>query len=267
MSWKEQIDLTRLPQHIAVIMDGNGRWAQQQGKLRVFGHQSGVNAVRETAEAAAEIGVKYVTLYAFSTENWNRPKEEVDALMQLLVHTIHAETETLQKNNIRLQTIGDTDSLPADCRAELNEAIEATSGNTRMTLILALSYSSRWEIVEATKKIASEISSGKMDVNAVNAELFSKYLCTAAYPDPELLIRTSGEQRVSNYLLWQLAYAEFYFTEVLWPDFDREELYKAIVTYQGRERRFGKTSAQIIDETLSSIAGGNEGDVNPAISR
>lgn len=266
MSWKEQLDLTRLPQHIAVIMDGNGRWAQQQGKLRVFGHQSGVNAVRETAEAAAEIGVKYVTLYAFSTENWNRPKEEVDALMQLLVHTIHAETETLQKNNIRLQTIGDTESLPEACRRELQEAIDATAKNTRMTLILALSYSSRWEIVEAVKKIAAAVGNGKLKTDAINAELFSKYLTTAEYPDPELLIRTSGEQRVSNYLLWQLAYAEFYFTEVLWPDFDREEFYKAIVDYQGRERRFGKTSAQIIDE-ITSIAGSETGDSNSAIPR
>lgn len=267
MSWKEKIDLTRLPQHVAVIMDGNGRWAQQQGKLRVFGHQSGVSAVRETAEGAAEIGVKFVTLYAFSTENWNRPKEEVQALMQLLVHTIHAETETLHKNNIRLQTIGDTESLPEDCRRELKEAIDATAGNTRMTLILALSYSSRWEIVEASKKIAAEIQSGKLDPSTLDADAFGKYLTTAAFPDPELLVRTSGEHRISNFLLWQVAYSEFYFTDVLWPDFDREEFYKAIVDYQGRERRFGKTSAQIIDETLTSIVSGNEDENNSAISR
>lgn len=266
MSWKDKIDLARLPRHVAVIMDGNGRWAQQQGKLRVFGHQSGVNAVRETAEAAAEIGVGFVTLYAFSTENWNRPKEEVDALMQLLVHTIHAETETLQKNNIRLQTIGDTQSLPPDCQRELQEAINATAGNSRMTLILALSYSSRWEIVEATKKIAAEIAAGRLDANTVDAEMFGRYLTTSAYPDPELLIRTSGEHRISNFLLWQVAYAEFYFTEVLWPDFDREEFYKAICDYQGRERRFGKTSAQVISETLTSIAGGNT-STDPDLSR
>jgi undecaprenyl diphosphate synthase len=265
MNWKEQVDLSRLPQHVAVIMDGNGRWAQQQGKLRVFGHQSGVNAVRETAEAAAEIGVKFVTLYAFSTENWNRPKEEVDALMQLLVHTINAETETLQKNEIRLQTIGDTASLPEDCRKELQEAIDATAKNTRMTLILALSYSSRWEIIEATKKIVAQVQAGKLDVNSISAETISNELTTAAFPDPELLIRTSGEHRVSNFLLWQVAYAEFYFTEVLWPDFDREEFYKAIVDYQQRERRFGKTSAQILTEITNSITGENSG--NATISR
>lgn len=245
MSWKDQIDKNRLPQHVAVIMDGNGRWAQQQGQMRVFGHQSGVNAVRETAEAAAEIGVKYVTLYAFSTENWNRPKEEVDALMQLLVHTIHAETKTLHDNDIRLATIGDTQSLPEDCRRELEEAIAATADHKRMTLILALSYSARWEIVEATKKLADEVKAGTLDAAAIDADKFSQYLTTANYPDPELLIRTSGEHRVSNFLLWQIAYAEFYFTEMLWPDFDREEFYKAIVDYQGRERRFGKTSAQL----------------------
>lgn len=251
MSLKDKIDKSRLPQHVAVIMDGNGRWAQQQGQVRVFGHQSGVNSVRETSEAAAELGVKYLTLYAFSTENWNRPKEEVDALMQLLVHTINAETATLNKNNIRLATIGDTASLPDACRKELDEAIANTSKNTRMTLILALSYSSRWEIVEATKKIAKEVAAGKLKPENIDAELFSKQLNTAAYPDPELLIRTSGEHRVSNYLLWQIAYSEFYFTETLWPDFDKEEFYKAILDYQGRERRFGKTSAQI-DSTLSS---------------
>ncbi len=260
MSLKEKIDISRLPNHVAVIMDGNGRWAQQQGKVRVFGHQSGVNAVRETSEAAAELGVKFLTLYAFSTENWNRPKEEVDALMQLLVHTINAETETLNKNDIRLATIGDTDSLPEACRKELEEAIANTSQNKRMTLILALSYSSRWEIVEATKKIALQVAEGKLDAKNIDAELISKQLNTAAFPDPELLIRTSGEHRVSNFLLWQIAYSEFYFTETLWPDFDKEEFYKAILDYQGRERRFGKTSAQL-DETLTSLTGGtSEGE-------
>jgi undecaprenyl diphosphate synthase len=261
MSLKEKIDTSRLPEHVAVIMDGNGRWAQQQGKVRVFGHQSGVTAVRETSEAAAELGVKYLTLYAFSTENWNRPKEEVDALMELLVHTIHAETETLNKNNIRLATIGDTNSLPEACRKELEEAISNTANNKRMTLILALSYSSRWEIVEATKKIAQQVAEGKLDVNNINAELISSQLNTAAFPDPELLIRTSGEHRVSNFLLWQIAYSEFYFTETLWPDFDKEEFYKAILDYQGRERRFGKTSAQL-DETLTSLTNGTSGSDN-----
>lgn len=253
MSWKEQIDKSRLPQHVAVIMDGNGRWAQQQGKMRVFGHQSGVSAVRETAEAAAEIGVKYVTLYAFSTENWNRPKEEVDALMELLVHTIHAETKTLHENDIRLATIGDTDSLPENCRRQLQEAIDSTANNKRMTLTLALSYSARWEIVRAAKQLAAEAVAGKIKPEDIDADAFAAHLTTAAYPDPELLIRTSGEQRISNYLLWQLAYAEFYFTETLWPDFNREEFYKALVDYQKRERRFGKTSAQVIDETLNAI--------------
>ncbi len=259
MSLKEKIDKTRLPQHIAVIMDGNGRWAQQQGQVRVFGHQSGVNAVRETAEAAAELGVKYLTLYAFSTENWNRPKEEVDALMELLVHTINAETKTLHDNNIRLATIGDTDSLPLACRKELEEAISDTAKNDGMTLILALSYSSRWEIVEATKKIAREIVQGKMKPENINAEIFEQHLNTSRFPDPELLIRTSGEQRISNFLLWQIAYSEFYFTDTLWPDFNKEEFYKALIDYQGRERRFGKTSAQL-EATLTSLANGNSGD-------
>ncbi len=262
MSWKEKIDKERLPRHVAVIMDGNGRWAQQQGQVRVFGHQSGVNAVRETAEAAAELGVEYVTLYAFSTENWNRPREEVDALMELLVHTINAETKTLNDNDIRLATIGDTASLPPACRKELDEAIANTAGNKRMTLILALSYSARWEIVEAAKRIAKEVSEGKLGTDAIDADLFGKYLTTERFPDPELLIRTSGEHRVSNFLLWQIAYAEFYFTETLWPDFDREEFYKAIVDYQGRERRFGKTSAQL-DATLTSLANGTPGSDHP----
>lgn len=259
MSLKEKINKARLPEHVAVIMDGNGRWAQQQGQIRVFGHQSGVNAVRETAEAAAELGVKYLTLYAFSTENWNRPKEEVDALMQLLVHTINAETKTLHDNNIRLATIGDTDSLPDACRKELHEAIANTDKHTGMTLILALSYSSRWEIVEATKKIAQKVADGKLKPNEINADVFGQHLNTANIPDPELLIRTSGEHRISNFLLWQCAYSEFYFTETLWPDFNKEEFYKAILDYQGRERRFGKTSAQL-DETLTSLANGNSGD-------
>lgn len=253
MSWKNKIDSSRVPGHVAVIMDGNGRWAQQQGKLRVDGHRSGVNSVRETAEAAAAIGVKYLTLYAFSTENWNRPQEEVNALMELLVHTISAEKKTLNENNIRLETIGDWESLPERCRAELTEAINETSKNERMTLVLALSYSARWEITEAARRIAEDVKNGKVDVNNINSELFASYLTTEKYPDPELLIRTSGEQRISNFLLWQLAYSEFYFTETLWPDFGKEEFYEAIVNYQGRERRFGKTSAQIMSETLNAL--------------
>jgi len=253
MSWKDKIDLTRVPRHVAVIMDGNGRWAQQQGKLRVDGHKSGVSAVRETAEAAAAIGVKYLTLYAFSTENWNRPKEEVNALMELLVHTISNERKTLNENNIRLETIGDWDSLPENCREELTDAIRETSVNNRMTLVLALSYSARWEMVEATKTLARQVAEGKIKAEDITAEMFSENLTTKTYPDPELLIRTSGEQRVSNFLLWQLAYAEFYFTDKLWPDFGKEEFHEAIVDYQGRERRFGKTSAQIMSETLNSL--------------
>ncbi|HTF04078.1 MAG TPA: isoprenyl transferase [Bacteroidia bacterium] len=253
MSWREKIDLSRVPGHVAVIMDGNGRWAQQQGKLRVDGHKSGVNAVRETAEAAAAIGVKFLTLYAFSTENWNRPKEEVNALMELLVHTISAERKTLNENDIRLETIGDWNSLPERCRAELTDAIEKTSKNSRMTLVLALSYSSRWEIVEAARKIAEDVKSGKTATSEIDAEMFSSFLTTNKYPDPELLIRTSGEQRISNFLLWQLAYSEFYFTDTLWPDFGKEQFYESIVQYQGRERRFGKTSAQIMSETLNAL--------------
>jgi undecaprenyl diphosphate synthase len=257
MSWKEKIIPERVPAHVAVIMDGNGRWAQQQGKMRVDGHRSGVLAVRETVEAAAAVGVKYLTLYAFSTENWNRPKEEVDALMELLVHTISAELKTLDDNDIRLETIGDWNSLPENCRRQLTAAIEETASNSRMTLVLALSYSARWEIVEATKAIASKVKNGEISPDGIDAKLFSSQLTTAKYPDPELLIRTSGEQRISNYLLWQLAYAEFYFTETLWPDFGKEEFYEAIVNYQSRERRFGKTSAQIMTETLNNLVSGH----------
>lgn len=247
MDMKNQIDQTRLPKHVAIIMDGNGRWAQQQGQMRVFGHRNGVTAVRDTAEAAAEIGISYLTLYAFSTENWNRPKEEVNALMELLVHTIHEETKTLNKNDIRLEAIGDLGSLPENCRRELAEAIEQTKNNKRMALVLALSYSARWEITNAVRDIARLAASGEIDPLAVNAETIESKLCTAKYPDPELLIRTSGEHRVSNFLLWQIAYSEFYFTETLWPDFGKEDFYAAIVDYQRRERRFGKTSEQVLN--------------------
>jgi len=245
MSFKEKIDPKRLPLHIAVIMDGNGRWAKQRGKLRVFGHESGVTAVRETAEACAEIGIKYLTLYAFSTENWNRPKMEVDALMNLLVKTLNKETKTLMDNNIRLGAIGDLSQLDPQCREQLQETMDITSGNNKMEMFLALSYSSRWEIIEATRKIAEMVKAGQLNPEDISQELFSTMLTTKNIPDPELLIRTSGENRISNFLLWQIAYAELYFTPVLWPDFRREHLYEAIYDFQHRERRFGKISEQI----------------------
>ena len=246
MSFKDKINPAKLPQHIAIIMDGNGRWAKQQGEQRIFGHENGVKSVRETVEAAAELGIKYLTLYAFSTENWNRPQEEVIALMQLLVHTISAETKTLNENKIRLQTIGDLNSLPADCRHELNEAIEKTKDNSRTTLVLALSYSSRWEIINAVKQIAEQIENKTFTSSQITEETINAHLCTSSMPEPELMIRTSGEHRISNFLLWQLAYAELYFTDKLWPDFRKEDLYEAILDYQNRERRFGKTSEQLI---------------------
>lgn len=246
MSLQEKIDLSKLPQHIAIIMDGNGRWAKQQGEERIFGHENGVKAVRNTVEAAAEIGIKYLTLYTFSSENWNRPKEEVIALMQLLVHTINIETETLNKNNIRLQAIGDLNSLPKDCYDELQEAIQNTKSNSKMTLVLALSYSSRWELTNAMQQIAMEVESGKLSSSEINEATIQQHLCTNNIPDPELMIRTSGEHRISNFLLWQLAYSELYFTNTFWPDFGKENLLEAIVDYQTRERRFGKTSEQLI---------------------
>jgi undecaprenyl diphosphate synthase len=246
MSQKDLIIKERLPEHIAIIMDGNGRWAQKRGNQRIFGHKNGVAAVRDTVEGCAELGVKYLTLYAFSTENWNRPKTEINALMSLLVKTIHSETDTLLKNNVQLNAIGDLDSLPADVEKQLKKAIERTSTNTGLTLSLALSYSSRWEIINAVQKIAEKIESGILKPAEINSDIFSQHLTTANMPDPELLIRTSGEYRISNFLLWQIAYAEFYFTETLWPDFRREDLYEAIIDFQKRERRFGKTSDQII---------------------
>lgn len=242
---KEKIDNSRLPKHIAIIMDGNGRWAKEKGRFRVFGHQNGVKAVREVSEGCAELGVEYLTLYAFSTENWNRPKYEVNALMTLLVKTIRNETKTLMENGIKLDAIGDRSMLPADCVRELEEAMEITKDNTRMTLILALSYSAKWDIVNATKRIASMVKYGKIAEDEINEELIDKTLTTYKYPHPELMIRTSGELRISNFLLWEIAYSELYFTTVLWPDFRKEHLYEAIVDYQGRERRFGKTSEQI----------------------
>jgi undecaprenyl diphosphate synthase len=242
---KERINTDLLPKHVAVIMDGNGRWAKTHGRPRIFGHKNGVNAVKEVTEAAAELGIKYLTLYAFSTENWSRPVSEVDALMNLLIDTVGKQLKTLLKNNIRLQTIGDIDKLPQNTRKALKQAIEDTSANTGMTLVLALNYSARWEIVEATRQIASLVKSGALKEEDINAEVFSRHLSTKDIPDPELMIRTSGEHRISNYLLWQSAYTELYFTNVLWPDFSRQDFYDALLDYQGRERRFGKTSEQI----------------------
>ena len=242
---KEQIRQDKLPKHIAIIMDGNGRWAKSHGKFRVYGHQSGVRSVREVAEGAAELGVECLTLYAFSTENWNRPKKEVNALMTLLVKTIRNETKTLMDNDIKLDAIGDRNTLPKDCIRELDEAMEITKNNSRMTLILALSYSAKWDIVNATKQIAQKAIEGEIDIDAIDETLINNTLTTYKYPHPELMIRTSGEQRISNFLLWEIAYSELYFTDVLWPDFRKEDLYKAILDYQNRERRFGKTSEQL----------------------
>ena len=227
-------------------MDGNGRWAKRKGGLRIFGHQNAIAAVRETIEASAELGIEYLTLYAFSTENWSRPESEVNALMQLLVSTIRKETATLNKNNIRLRTIGDTVSLPKLCRKELLEAIAITAGNTRMTLNLALSYSGRWDITQAIQQISALAAAGELSVSNITEQVVADHLSTAGLPDPELLIRTSGEMRISNFLLWQLAYTEMYITDLLWPDFRKEHLYEAILFYQSRERRFGKTSEQLI---------------------
>lgn len=245
MSLKPEIQLERLPKHVAIIMDGNGRWAAQRSQERNLGHEQGAVAVRQTVEAAAELGIQFLTLYAFSTENWNRPKEEVDALMSLLVRSIHNETPTLMKNNIRLRAIGNLDNLDPKTRDVLNEAIEKTSQNTRTTLVLALSYSSRWEITEAVKKIANAVQHKQISVDEISTKTVSEAMNTAFMPSPDLLIRTSGEYRISNFLLWQLAYTELYFTDVLWPDFNKEEFYKALINYQTRERRFGQTSQQL----------------------
>jgi len=242
----DAIDKSRLPNHIAIIMDGNGRWAQQRGEQRVFGHNNGVQAVRETAEAAAELGIKFITLYAFSTENWSRPKEEVDALMHLLVVTISKEIKTLNDNNIRLRVIGNIHCLNPQVKQELNEAMEKTAGNNRMDLFLALSYSGRWEIVDAMRKIAQQVKDGNLNPNQITEKLVSANLNAPDLPDPELLIRTSGEYRTSNFLMWQTAYTELFFSGKLWPDFRKDDLYEAIIDYQHRERRFGKTSEQII---------------------
>ena len=245
MDIKERIDKTRLPQHVAIIMDGNGRWAKERGKLRVFGHKNGVAAVRDTVEGAVEIGISYLTLYAFSTENWNRPKLEVSALMELLVKTINKETKTLMENGVKLHAIGNLDQLPAKCCDQLHETMQKTADNTNCTLTLALSYSARWEITEAARQLALQVQSGEITPNDIDENRFAQQLSTRGMPDPELMIRTSGEQRISNYLLWQLAYAELYVTDKLWPEFRRTDLFEALLAYQQRERRFGLTSEQL----------------------
>jgi undecaprenyl diphosphate synthase len=247
MPLKEQIITGKVPIHIAVIMDGNGRWARQRELDRVFGHQQGVNAVRNVIEAAAEMGISYLTLYAFSTENWGRPDEEVSALMGIMIQSLNKETETLIKNNIRMMTIGDVGRLAEDVKKRLYETIDLTSSCTGLNLVVALSYSSRWEITEAARNLAMDVKNGIVDIDSVNEKSFGKYLTTAGIPDPDLMIRTSGEMRISNFLLWQMAYTELYITEVLWPDFGKEDLYKAVIEYQKRKRRFGKTSEQIED--------------------
>jgi undecaprenyl diphosphate synthase len=248
MTLKEQIITEKLPAHVAIIMDGNGRWARQRGLDRIFGHQQGVKSLREVIESAAELGIKYLTLYAFSTENWARPDEEVSALMQIMVQSLNNETDTLIKNNISLKVIGDIERLTDDVRERLFETINLTSAGTGLNLIIALSYSSRWEIAEAARKLAVDVNAGKVDPESFKEEDFEKYLNTFGIPDPELMIRTSGEIRISNFLLWQLAYTELYFTDVLWPDFGKEDLYAAIIDFQKRERRFGKTSEQVLEK-------------------
>ena len=245
MEYLDQIDLLKLPKHVAIIMDGNGRWAKEKGKLRVFGHHSGVVSVRDIVEGADKLGIKYITLYTFSSENWNRPKFEVMAIMELMVSTIHKEIAGFMKNNIKLNAIGDLDMLPAKCLKELNAAMQKTSLNTGVVLTLALSYGSRREILQAVKNIAIQVKSGELEVEDINEAVFERNLFTNDMPDPELLIRTGGEYRISNYLLWQIAYAELYFTTKLWPDFRKEDLYEAILDYQKRERRFGMTSEQL----------------------
>ena len=252
MDYFQAIDKSRVPQHIAIIMDGNGRWAKERGEDRVYGHHEGVLSVRDIVNSSAEIGVKYLTLYAFSTENWNRPKAEVDALMELLVNTIRKEAEELKKNGVRLHVIGDFESLPAVCQKEMQEAMDMTAHNTRLNLILALSYSARWEIANATKLMAADIVANKLNAADINETTLRPYLTTAAFPDPELMIRTSGEHRISNFLLYQLAYAELYFTPVHWPAFRRDNLCEAIYDFQQRERRFGLTSEQLQNITNQS---------------
>ena len=248
MDLKDTINRGRLPSHVAIIMDGNGRWAQQRGLDRAFGHQEGVNSLRNIIEAAAELEINYLTLYAFSTENWSRPDDEVSALMEIMIQSLNNETVTLLKNNIRLKLIGDIDRLSDDVRRRLEETVKLTGSCTGLNLVVALSYSSRWEICEAARRISAEVASGRLDPVNITEENFGDYLTTAGIPDPELMIRTSGELRISNFLLWQLAYTELYFTDILWPDFGKEDFYNAIIEYQKRERRFGKTSEQLLEK-------------------
>ena len=245
MDLHTKIDFTNTPKHIAIIMDGNGRWAKKQGHMRLHGHNIGVESVREVLKAAKELKVEYLTLYAFSTENWNRPKEEVDGLMDLLVRTIAGEADELHESGVRMLAIGDIDGLPGDCNVELKQAMEKTKDNTDISLVLALNYSARSEIISATKQIAQKVKNGELMSEDISDEIFSDHLTTKGIPDPELLIRTSGEHRISNFLLWQIAYSELHFTPVLWPDFKQEDLYKAVIDYQSRERRFGMVSEQI----------------------
>jgi undecaprenyl diphosphate synthase len=245
MSAREHIDNDRLPRHIAIIMDGNGRWAQEQGQDRLYGHFHGVESVRNIVEGCAELQIEYLTLYAFSTENWDRPEPEVTGLMELLVETIRKEVPTLDRNNIRLHVIGDVSMLPDYAKQALEEALSMTASNTGLNLVMALSYSSRWELMQAVKRIAKDVEAGKIDPDTIDQDTLQKYLTTSGFPDPELMIRTSGEYRISNFLLYQLAYAELYFTSTRWPDFRKEHLYEAILDFQARERRFGKTSGQV----------------------
>jgi undecaprenyl diphosphate synthase len=248
MQLKERIDSNKLPSHVAIIMDGNGRWAHQRGLDRVFGHQQGVNSVREIVETAAELGIGFLTLYAFSNENWGRPDEEVTALMGIMIQSLSNETETLLKNNIRLRAIGDLDRLAGDVREQLSETLRITTASTGLNLVIAISYSSRWEITNAARLISRDVKKGIIDPESITEDNFEKYLTTAGIPDPELMIRTSGELRISNFLLWQIAYTEFYFTEKLWPDFGKDDFYNAIIDFQKRERRFGKTSEQVSEK-------------------
>ena len=248
MSLLGTIDMQRLPSHIAIIMDGNGRWAEEKGEDRLFGHLHGVESVRNIVEGCAELGIEYLTLYAFSTENWDRPANEVSGLMEILVDTIRKEVPTLNKNNIKLHVIGDLNMLPNNAKNALQEALTETSVNTGLNLVMALSYSSRWELVNAVKNIALDVKKGELNPENINQETLQKYLSTSEFPDPELMIRTSGEYRISNFLLYQLAYAELYFTNTRWPDFRKENLYEAIIDFQNRERRFGKTGAQVVKD-------------------
>jgi undecaprenyl diphosphate synthase len=248
MPLRKQINIKKLPSHVAIIMDGNGRWARQRGLDRIFGHQQGVKAVREVIETAAELGIKYLTLYAFSNENWGRPGEEISALMEIMVQSLNNETDTLLKNNIKLKAIGDINRLAEDVKERLLETINLTSFGTGLNLVVALSYSSRWEITEAAKRMSVDVKNGILKQDSFDEEDFEKYLTTFGIPDPELMIRTSGELRISNFLLWQLAYTELYFTDKLWPDFSKEDFYNAIINFQKRERRFGKTSEQVLEK-------------------